>query len=172
MLPGENLFKADPVFNFGFSSRTKLAQSISNASTAAVKGVKSKHLPLYHWTKMLVDRLYWGFNQLLFSHALAKACEMHVRDENTLKRKFASTPSQTHNHRVMSLSCSPLGHPGGAWQKWKFAGDMWFKWWNLSIYGHYLQLDGTLQICIYLAWACWVQNWTTFLHNNRYFEIH
>ena len=29
-------------------------------------------------------------------------------------RKFASTGDQTHNHQVMSPTCSPLSHPGGA----------------------------------------------------------
>ena len=27
---------------------------------------------------------------------------------------LASTGNQTHNHKVMSLTCSPLSHPGGA----------------------------------------------------------
>ena len=41
---------------------------------------------------------------LLFSHASAE-----VRGENTPERSFASTGSQ-----VMSPTCSPLSHPGGA----------------------------------------------------------
>ena len=40
------------------------------------------------------------------------------------------------------------------------------KHWN-----HYLPLDGILQVPIYLVWACWVQNLTTFLHKNCYFKI-
>ena len=47
--------------------------------------------------------------RLLFSHASAK-----VRGKNTPERKFASTGSLTHNHQVMSRTCSPLSHPGGA----------------------------------------------------------
>ena len=45
---------------------------------------------------------------LLFPHASAE-----VRGENTPERKVASTGDQTHNHQVMSLTCSPLSHPGG-----------------------------------------------------------
>ena len=41
--------------------------------------------------------------QLLFSHAFAE-----VRGENKPVRKFSSTGSQTHNHQVMSLTCSAL----------------------------------------------------------------
>ena len=37
-----------------------------------------------------------------------------VRGENTPKRKFASTGSQTHNHQVMSPTRSPLSYSGGA----------------------------------------------------------
>ena len=48
-------------------------------------------------------------HRLLFSHASAE-----VRGKNTLERKVASTGDQTHNHQVMSLTRSPLSHPGGA----------------------------------------------------------
>ena len=37
-----------------------------------------------------------------------------MRGENTPERKFASTGYQTHNHQVVSLTCSPLSHPGWA----------------------------------------------------------
>ena len=46
-------------------------------------------------------------HQLLFSHGSAE-----VRGENMLERKVASTGNQTHNHQVMSLTRSPLSHPG------------------------------------------------------------
>ena len=46
-------------------------------------------------------------NQLLFSHASAE-----VRGENMLERNFASIGFRTHNHHVMSLTCSPLSHLG------------------------------------------------------------
>ena len=36
-----------------------------------------------------------------------------VGGENMPERKFASTADRTHNHQVMSLTCSPLNHPGG-----------------------------------------------------------
>ena len=36
---------------------------------------------------------------------------------------------------------------------------------------HYLPLDGMVNIPIYLVWASWVRNGTTFLSDNRYFEI-
>ena len=31
--------------------------------------------------------------------------------------------------------------------------------------------DGILKITIYLIWACWIQNRTTYQSNNRHFEI-
>ena len=48
---------------------------------------------------------------LLFSHASAE-----VRGENLPERKVASTGDQTHNHRVMNPTRSPLSHPGEALQ--------------------------------------------------------
>ena len=36
---------------------------------------------------------------------------------------------------------------------------------------HYLPLDCMVNIPIYLVWASWVRNGTTFLSDNRYFEI-
>ena len=53
-------------------------------------------------------------HRLLFSHDLAE-----LRGENTQERNFASTGYQTHNHRVMSPTCLPLSHPGGAIKKKK-----------------------------------------------------
>ena len=37
-----------------------------------------------------------------------------VRGEKMPERKAASTGDRTHNHQVMSLTRSPLSHPGGA----------------------------------------------------------
>ena len=54
-------------------------------------------------------QLSFQSHRLLFSHASAE-----VRGENMLKRKFALTWSQTHNHQVMSLTLSTLSHPDGA----------------------------------------------------------
>ena len=45
--------------------------------------------------------------RLLFSHASAE-----VRGKNTQERNFAPTGSRTHNNQVMSLTRSPLSHPG------------------------------------------------------------
>ena len=56
-----------------------------------------------------LTQLVFQSHRLLFSHASAE-----VRRENTPKRKFTSTGSQTHNHQVTSLTRSPLSHPGGA----------------------------------------------------------
>ena len=50
-----------------------------------------------------------SFHRLLFSHASAE-----MRGKNTPERKFTSTRYQTHNHQVMSPTCSPLSHPGGS----------------------------------------------------------
>ena len=44
-----------------------------------------------------------------FSHASAE-----VRGENTPERKFTPSGDRTHNHQVMSQTCSPLSHLGGA----------------------------------------------------------
>ena len=52
--------------------------------------------------------------QLLFSHGSAE-----VRGENTPERKVASTMDQTHNHQILSPTCSPLSHPGGAEHIWR-----------------------------------------------------
>ena len=54
-------------------------------------------------------------SQLLFWHASAE-----TRGENTPQRKFASSGSRTRNHQVMSLTCSPLSHPVGAY--------VWYVW--------------------------------------------
>ena len=40
-----------------------------------------------------------------------------------------------------------------------------------QIWGHYLPLDGMVNIPTYLVWASWVRNGSTFLSDNRYFEI-
>ena len=48
-------------------------------------------------------------HQLLFSHASAE-----VRGKNTPERNFASSRSQTHNHRVTSTTRSQLSHLGVA----------------------------------------------------------
>ena len=47
--------------------------------------------------------------RLLFSHA-----SVEVRGENTPERKFASTGSRSHDHQVISPTCSPLSLPGWA----------------------------------------------------------
>ena len=57
----------------------------------------------------VLTQLSFKYHSLLFPHALAD-----VRGENMPERKFTSTGSQTHNHRVMSLTGSPRRHPGQA----------------------------------------------------------
>ena len=57
----------------------------------------------------VLTRISFQSHQLLFSHASAE-----VRGGNTPERNFASTRGRTHNHQVMSPTCSPLSHPGGA----------------------------------------------------------
>ena len=42
---------------------------------------------------------------------------------------------------------------------------------SLSFFTNYLPLDGMVNIPIYLVWASRVRNETTFLSDNRYFEI-
>ena len=57
----------------------------------------------------VLTQISFQSHQLLFSHASAE-----VRGENTPERKFASTRYKTHNHQIMSLTPSPLTHPGQA----------------------------------------------------------
>ena len=56
-----------------------------------------------------LTQLSFQSHRLLFSHASEE-----VRGENKLERRFVSTRYQTHNHQVMSVTCSPLSYPGGA----------------------------------------------------------
>ena len=58
----------------------------------------------------VLTQLSFQSHQLLFSHASVEA-----RGENMPERKVTSTVDQTHYHQVMSPTCSPLSHPGGAW---------------------------------------------------------
>ena len=62
---------------------------------------------------LVITRLSFKSHSLLFSHAFAE-----VRGKNKLERLFASTGDQTHNHQVMSPTCSPLSHLGGATLSW------------------------------------------------------
>ena len=56
----------------------------------------------------VLTRISFQSHQILFSHASAE-----VRGKNMRERNIASTGSQTHNHhKVMSLTHSPLSHPG------------------------------------------------------------
>ena len=75
--------------------------------------------------------------QLLFSHTSAG-----VRGENTPERKVASTGDRTHNHQVMSQTCSPLSHLGGAIVRkktvWRLPAFSPFStwggsWWPISV---------------------------------------
>ena len=50
--------------------------------------------------------------RLLFSYASAE-----VRSENTPERKFVSTGNQTHNHQIMSQTCSPLSDPARVFKR-------------------------------------------------------
>ena len=45
---------------------------------------------------------------------LCSPASAEVRGKNTPERKFASTGYRTHNHQVMSPTCSPPSHPGGS----------------------------------------------------------
>ena len=42
------------------------------------------------------------------------ACFCRGERQKYAGKKVASTGDRTHNHQVMSLTCSPLSHPGGA----------------------------------------------------------
>ena len=60
-----------------------------------------------------LTQLSFQSQRLLFSHA-----SVEMRGENMSERKFASTRYQNHNHQVMSLTRSPLSHPGKAYVNW------------------------------------------------------
>ena len=70
----------------------------------------------------VLTQISFQSHQLLFSHASAEVRGGNTpernfastRGGNTLERNFASTRGRTHNHQVMSPTCSPLSHPGGA----------------------------------------------------------
>ena len=70
------------------------------------KGMR-QYRPLY-----TTHKFSFQSHRLLFSHASAE-----VRGENTPERKVASTRDRTHNHQVISPTCSPLSHPGGDCQR-------------------------------------------------------
>ena len=55
--------------------------------------------------------------QLFFPKPSTTILACFSRGENTPERKFASTGDLTHNHQVMSLTCSPLNHQGRALDK-------------------------------------------------------
>ena len=59
----------------------------------------------------VLTQLFFPKPPTTFSHASAV-----VTGENTPERKVASTGDQAHNHQVMSLTCSPLSLPGGAYK--------------------------------------------------------
>ena len=63
-------------------------------------------------TQVLTQLFSFQSHRLLSSHASAE-----VRGENTPERKVASTRDQTHNHQVMSPTCSPPGR-GLLFQGW------------------------------------------------------
>ena len=45
---------------------------------------------------------------------LCSPASAEVRGENTSERKFSCSGYRTHNHQVMSPTCSPLSHPCGS----------------------------------------------------------
>ena len=57
---------------------------------------------------LVLTQLSFQSHRLLFSHASAE-----VRGENMPERNFASTGYRTHNHQIMSPTCSPLSYPVG-----------------------------------------------------------
>ena len=57
----------------------------------------------------VLTQLFYPKPPTTFSHASAE-----VRGKNMPERKCISTGDQTHNHKVMSPTRSPLSHPGGA----------------------------------------------------------
>ena len=52
--------------------------------------------------------------QLFFPKPLTTFLSAEVRGKNTPERKVASTGDRTHNHQVVSPTCSPLSYPCGA----------------------------------------------------------
>ena len=65
--------------------------------------------------KPVLTQVSFQSHRQLFSHASEE------RGERAPERKFAPTGCRTHNHQVMSQTCSPLSHPGGrVWYKYVF----------------------------------------------------
>ena len=87
-------------FFFGFNA-TLTAKVISWRSVTHMCFLAFSHQYLHNFS--------FQSYRLLFSHASAE-----VGEKNTPERKLASSGDRTHNHQVMSLTRSPLSHPGGA----------------------------------------------------------
>ena len=63
------------------------------------------HMSFLAFSHQYENNFPFQSHRLLFPHASAE-----VRGNNTPERNFASTRHQTHNHQVMSPTCSPLRH--------------------------------------------------------------
>ena len=78
--------------------------------TAKAKSWRSvTHMCFLAFSHQYEHNVSFQSHRLLFSHASAE-----VRGENSAERKFTSAVDRTHNHQVMSPTCSPLSHQGGA----------------------------------------------------------
>ena len=122
----------------------------------------------------LVIKLILEFKGILnsASHAMAAACApMHVflgcLIPVLIQLSFQASGYCSHIHQSDSLKVVSVANVHYANSPAVFRK-------NVTPHSfHYLPLDSILQIpiLIYLFWAFWVQNWTTFVSDNRYFEI-
>ena len=82
-----------------------------NATLTAkvISGRSVTHMCFLAFSHQYQHNFFFQSHRLLFSHASAE-----VRGENSPERKAASTGDRTPNHQVMSPTCSPPSHPGGA----------------------------------------------------------
>ena len=88
--------------------------------------------------------LFFQSHRLLFSRGSAE-----VRGENTPERKVTSTGDQTHNHQVISPTCSPLSHLGGADLRRVVVSEQW----SLKAGGLFIQVVSNtgLTVVFFLA---------------------
>ena len=96
--------------NYGSIKIHFAKQSINATFTAKVISWRSvTHMCFLAFSQQHLHNFSFQSHQLLFSHASAQE-----RGENTPERKVTSTGDQTHNHQVLSPTCSQLNHQGGA----------------------------------------------------------
>ena len=94
----------------GYWGRTMVVLGFNVTWTAKVISWRSvMHMCFLAFSHEYLHNFSYQSHWLLFSHTSAE-----MRGENTQERKVPSAGDRTHNHQVMSPTCSPLSHRGQA----------------------------------------------------------